>query len=66
MNSFQLTIKKSPERGEKRFIDIFRSCVCLGRGCAELHHGTVSWTVLVIMRLRGKLVQTDASPKTVP
>lgn len=66
MNSFQLTIKKSPERGEKRFIDILKSRVCLGGGCAELHHGTVSWTILVIMRLRGKLVQTDASPKTVP
>ena len=65
MNSFQLTIKKSPERGEKRFIDILRSRVCLGRGCAELHHGTVSWTILV-MRLLWKLVQTDASPKTVP
>lgn len=42
MNNFQLTIKKSPERGEKRFIDILRSRVCLGKGCAELHHGTVS------------------------
>ena len=41
--------------------------MCLGRSCGELDHGTVLLTLslhlLVTMGLRGKLVQTDASPK---
>ena len=42
--------------------------MCLGRSCGELDHGTVLLTLslhlLVTMGLRGKLVQTDASPPT--
>lgn len=54
MKSFHLTIKK------------FEFARVFGSGQCRIAPRTVLGTILVIMRLREKLVEADASPKTTP